>query len=219
MILRPAARGAGVHTPFTASPGPPDGRDPTSCRPTEGAREAGKGHANGLLLRFRVRIVKGDMRLLRVLIALLAVGGVVVSVLALRVHMMDPSAAPPCAVTENFDCGAVNHSRYAVFPPRGFDEDSNSKGHVPIAAVGIVGYVLIAVLAMAKLDFLAFEAAQIGCFFALMLTFLEKYVLEKWCIYCLWSQGIVAVIVVMSAMNWWMSRRRAVREGLHLRAI
>jgi vitamin-K-epoxide reductase (warfarin-sensitive) len=165
-----------------------------------------------------VRIVKGDMRLLRILIALLALGGVYDSVLALRVHMMDPSAAPPCAVTENFDCGAVNHSRFAVFPARGFDEDPNSKGHVPVATIGIVGYVLIAGLALCKLDFLTFEAAQIGLFCALLLTFLEKYVLEKWCIYCLWSQGIIAVIFAIACINLWLSRRGA-REGLHLRAV
>jgi vitamin-K-epoxide reductase (warfarin-sensitive) len=172
----------------------------------------------GLLLRFLMRIVKGDMRLLRLLIVLLAIGGVVDSVLALRIHMQDPNAAPPCAVTENFDCGAVNHSRYAVFPARGFDEDPNSKGHIPVAAIGIAGYLLIGVLALFKMDFLTFEAAQIGLFCALLLTFLEKYVLEKWCIYCIWSQGIVAAIFVLSAINLWLNRRKA-REGLHLRAI
>ena len=46
---------------------------------------------------------------LRVLVAILAVAGVVVSVLALRVHNMDPGLAPPCAVSEHWDCGAVNH--------------------------------------------------------------------------------------------------------------
>jgi vitamin-K-epoxide reductase (warfarin-sensitive) len=168
---------------------------------------------------FPVRIVKGDMRLLRWLIVLLALGGVYDSVLALRVHMQDPNAAPPCAVTETFDCGAVNHSRFAVFPARGFDEAPDSKGHIPVATIGIAGYVLIGVLALAKLDFLAFEAAQIGCGCALLLTFLEKYVLEKWCIYCLWSQGIIALIVVLSAISWWMSKRHTAREGLHLRSI
>ncbi len=164
-------------------------------------------------------IVKGDMRLLRILIALLALGGVYDSVLALRVHMMDPNAAPPCAVTETFDCGAVNHSRFAVFPARGFDEAADSKGHVPVATIGIAGYVIIGALALCKLDFLAFEAAQIGLFCALLLTFLEKYVLEKWCIYCLWSQGIIAVIFILAAINWWVSKGRTAREGLHLRSI
>lgn len=158
------------------------------------------------------------MRILRFLIALIALGGAVDSWLALRVHMMDPNAAPPCAVTEKWDCGAVNHSRFAVLPPRAFDEDPNSKGHFPVATAGIAAYVLIAILALAKLDFLAFEAAQLSCFGALVLTFLEKYVLEKWCIYCVWSQGIVAVLVLLTAINWWLAQRNRARAGLHIRA-
>jgi vitamin-K-epoxide reductase (warfarin-sensitive) len=159
------------------------------------------------------------MRALRLLIALLAVGGLVVSVLALRVHLQDPNAAPPCAVTEHWDCGAVNHSRFAVFPPRGFDEDPNSKGHLPVAVAGIGGYILIALLALFKRDFLTFEVAQIGCFCALVLTFLEKYVLEKWCIYCVWSQSIIAAILLLSAINFWLANRDKARAGLHIRAI
>jgi vitamin-K-epoxide reductase (warfarin-sensitive) len=163
------------------------------------------------------------MRLLRWLIVLLALGGVFDSVLALRVHYMDPNAAPPCAVTEQFDCGAVNHSRWAVFPPRSYDEDPNSRGHVPVAIAGIVGYLLIAVLALLGRDFLLFEASQIGLFCALLLTFLEKYVLEKWCIYCLWSQGIITVIFLLSCVSLWMAHRMrdrdVARAGLHIRAL
>ena len=159
------------------------------------------------------------MRLLRLLIALLAVGGGIVSVLALRVHLQDPNAAPPCAVSEHWDCGAVNHSRFAVFPPRGFEEDANSKGHLPVAIAGIAGYALIALLALLGRDFLTFEVAQVGLFFALMLTFLEKYILEKWCIYCVWSQCILAALFVVAAINLWVSHRARAREGLKLRAI
>lgn len=159
------------------------------------------------------------MRLLRVLIALLAVAGAVVSVLALRVHLQDPNAAPPCAVSEHWDCGAVNHSRFAVFPPRGFDEALDSRGHIPVAILGIGGYVLIALLALSGQHFWTFEVTQIGFFGALLLTFLEKYVLEKWCIYCVWSQILMATMLVLSAVNLYVQRRRTAREGLHLRAV
>jgi vitamin-K-epoxide reductase (warfarin-sensitive) len=159
------------------------------------------------------------MRFLRYLIALLALGGAAVSVLALRVHLQSPDVAPPCAVSEHWDCGAVNHSRFAVFPPRGFDEDLNSKGHVPVAIAGIAGYLLIAVLALFCRPFLTFEAVQIGLFFALMLTFLEKYILEKWCIYCVWSQCILLVLFVLATLNLWLTRRQRARDGLKLRAI
>ncbi|HMH12354.1 MAG TPA: vitamin K epoxide reductase family protein [Edaphobacter sp.] len=133
---------------------------------------------------------------MKYLVALLAVAGIVVSVMALRVHYMDPALAPPCAVTEKFDCGAVNHSRFAVFPARTFDEDPKGGHHIPVAALGIVGYALILVLALMERWWLVFEAAQIGFLFAAFLSYIEAFVLEKWCIYCLWSQGIVAVILL-----------------------
>ena len=161
--------------------------------------------------------VKSDMRLLRILIAALAVGGGFVSYLALKVHLQDPGAAPPCAVTEHFDCGAVNHSRWAVFPPRGFDEAPDSRGHVPVAALGIAAYAVIIVVALAGFDFLLFELCQTGFFLALGLTFIEKYILEKWCVYCLWSQAAMAALLVASAANLYLSRRRTRQDGLRLR--
>lgn len=145
---------------------------------------------------------------------LLALGGAFVSFLALRVHLQDPGAAPPCAVSEHWDCGAVNHSRFAVFPPRGFDEDPKSSGHLPVAVAGIVGYVLIAALAWFRRDFWTFQLSEVGLFLALGLTFIEKYLIEKWCIYCLWSQSIMAVLFLLSCGNLYFSRRIQAREHL-----
>jgi vitamin-K-epoxide reductase (warfarin-sensitive) len=54
------------------------------------------------------------------------------------------------------------------------------------------------------------QLAEIGFFFAATLTYLEAFVLEKWCIYCLWSQGIVATILLLSVglavWRWWQGR-------------
>jgi uncharacterized membrane protein len=154
---------------------------------------------------------------MKYLVALLAVAGIVVSVLALRVHYMDPALAPPCEVTEKFDCGTVNHSRFAVFPPRTFDEDPKGGHHIPVAALGVVGYAAILVLALLDRWWLVFEAAQIAFLFAAFLTYIEAYVLEKWCIYCLWSQGIVTAILVVSAallvMHWRKGHRLLISEG------
>jgi vitamin-K-epoxide reductase (warfarin-sensitive) len=148
---------------------------------------------------------------MKYVIALLAVAGIWVSVLALRVHNQAPGDAPPCAVTEKFDCGAVNHSRFAVFPPKTFDEDVNSgKIHVPIASMGIFWYTVIAIFAVAGRMRVVLQLSEIGFFFAAMLTYLEAFVLEKWCIYCLWSQGIVATILLLSVgtavVRWWQGR-------------
>src|SRR5271156_4055350 len=98
---------------------------------------------------------------MRFLIVLLALAGIIDSALALRIHYQDPSAAPPCAITEKFDCGAVNHSRFAVFPPTSFDEAPDSKKvHIPVAIFGIFGYAVIAGLALANRPWLTLQAAE-----------------------------------------------------------
>ncbi len=147
---------------------------------------------------------------LRVLIAALALAGLVVSVMALRVHNMDPAAAPPCAVSEHWDCGAVNHSRFAVFPPRSYDEDAGSKKlHIPVATVGIAGYSLMLVLALLGRLWIVLQLAEIGFAAACFLSYLEAFVLEKWCIYCVWSQGIVTVLLLTTVAALILRRREA----------
>ena len=154
---------------------------------------------------------------MRVLIGMLAVAGLTVSVLALKVHNMDPGAAPPCAVSEHWDCGAVNHSRFAVFPPKSFDEDPAShKVHVPVAAVGIAGYSLMLIAAAFGRFWIVLQLAEIGFGAACFLTYLEAYVLEKWCIYCVWSQGIVTALLLTTVVALLLNRRRA---GLRLRGV
>jgi uncharacterized membrane protein len=149
---------------------------------------------------------------MRFLIALLAIGGLVVSVLALKVHNMDPSQAPPCAVNEHWDCGAVNHSRFAVFPPRSFDEAPNAKGHLPVAIVGIAGYALIALLAVFGRLWIVLHLAEFGFMCACFLTYLEAFVMEKWCIYCVWSQGLMTAILVATAIAVFLKRRASRRS-------
>jgi len=152
---------------------------------------------------------------MRFLIALLAIAGIFDSALALRIHYQDPSVAPPCAVTERFDCGAVNHGRYAEFPPIGFDEVPHSgKTHIPVAIFGILGYGLIAILALSKQYWLTLQIAELGFACAAFLSYLEAYVIEKWCIYCLWSMILMTAILLFSiailVMNHLRSRKSAV---------
>jgi len=150
---------------------------------------------------------------MRFLIVLLAIAGIIDSALALRIHYQDPAAAAPCAVTEKFDCGAVNHSRFAVFPPTSFDEDPSSKKiHIPVATLGIVGYLLIGILALINRSWLTLQASEIGFAFAAFLSYMEAFIIEKWCIYCLWSQAIIAAILLCTIV--WLilnhHQRRAV---------
>ena len=133
---------------------------------------------------------------MRYLLALLAIAGVVVSVLALRVHYSTESA--PCSINEKWDCGIVNHSPYAEI--RG----------VPVAAIGIAGYLLIAALAILRRRGLLLVAVLIGMAFALYLTNIEAKVLGVWCVYCVISQGIIAALLLLS-IGWsvWHARRGA----------
>jgi uncharacterized membrane protein len=154
------------------------------------------------------------MECMKYLIALLAIAGIAVSSMALHVHMMDPNAAPPCAVSEHWDCGAVGHSRFSWFLPKTMDEIDGdaptSRLHVPVAALGIAAYAVIAVLALMGRTWLVFELAQVGFFFAAFLSYIEAFILEKWCIYCVWSQGIIAALFLLSALALlleWRKRR------------
>jgi uncharacterized membrane protein len=151
---------------------------------------------------------------MRYLIALLALAGLFDSALALRIHYQDPTAAPPCAVTEKFDCGAVNHSRFAVFPPTSFDEAPDSKKlHIPVAIFGILGYAIIAGFALwpGRLTgryFLLLQISEVGFAFAAFLTYMEDYILQKWCIYCVWSQGLIAAILLLSIISFFRNARQ-----------
>jgi vitamin-K-epoxide reductase (warfarin-sensitive) len=125
---------------------------------------------------------------MRYILAILAVAGMVVSYLALRVHYSTDSA--PCSINEKWDCGIVNHSPYAVIHG------------VPVAAIGIAGYFVIALLALARRRGLLVMATVIGMGFALYLSNIEARVLGVWCVYCVSSQGLIAVLMILS-MAWW----------------
>ena len=153
---------------------------------------------------------------MKYLITLLAVAGIVVSSMALHVHLMDSNAPPPCAVSEHWDCGTVGHSRFSWFLPKTSEEmdgDAPTSGlHVPVAALGIAAYAVIAILALMGRMWLVFELAQVGFLFAAFLSYIEAYILELWCIYCVWSQGIIAAILLASVVALlleWRKRRAA----------
>jgi len=130
----------------------------------------------------------------RYLIVLLAVAGIVVSVLALRLHYSTETA--PCSINEKWDCGIVNHSPYALILG------------VPVAAIGVAGYLLIGTLAMLRRRSLLLFCTLVGMAFALYLTNIEAKVLGVWCLYCVISQGIIAVLTLL-AIGWivWHARR------------
>jgi len=124
---------------------------------------------------------------MRYLIAVLALAGVVVSALALHVHY---STGPEiCSINERWDCGIVNHSPFAEIE------------HVPVAVMGIAGYLMMAGLAFWRQRYLLLLVAIAGMGFALRLTFIEELVLQVYCVYCVISQGLIALITLLG-LGW-----------------
>jgi vitamin-K-epoxide reductase (warfarin-sensitive) len=135
---------------------------------------------------------------MRPLLIVLALLGLFVSVLALRVHY--DTGTEPCSINDHWDCGIVNHSSYAMI--RG----------VPVAAIGIAGYLALGFLAFTRRRIALLIAALIGLGFALHLSLIEKDVLEVWCLYCVISQGIIAIITLLGA-GWLVADALAHSRG------
>jgi vitamin-K-epoxide reductase (warfarin-sensitive) len=131
---------------------------------------------------------------MRWIIAILALAGMVAAILALREHYR--TEASPCSINEKWDCGTVNKSRFAVI-----------KG-VPVADIGIAGYLLLAGLAIGKRWRLLAAAAVPALAFSLYLAHIEKDILEVWCIYCVISLGMITAITLLSLIALVMDWRR-----------
>ena len=136
---------------------------------------------------------------MRYLIVLLALAGIVVSGLALRVHYVFEDE--PCHLNDKWDCGVVNHSPYSEI------------GGVPVAGIGVAGYLLIGVLGFLRRRGMLLAAVAGGFAFALYLTHIEAHVLGVWCLYCVISQGIIALLLLLTIVWFlWRSKRRAPSE-------
>ena len=121
-----------------------------------------------------------------ILIAL-ATLGIVVSALALREHYRTEGDAP-CSINERWDCGIVNKSPYAVLQGTG----------IPVAVLGIAGYLLMGALAWRRSYRLLLAAGLAGLAFSLYLARIEAHVLGVWCIYCVISLGDISIITLMT---------------------
>jgi vitamin-K-epoxide reductase (warfarin-sensitive) len=132
------------------------------------------------------------MKSLTIAMVVLCLAGVVVSILALREHYNLETS--PCSINDRWDCGAVNHSMFAAIEG------------VPVAAIGILGYALLGILA-GRFPRLTVLGAVAGLGFALRLSYIEWRVLEVWCIYCVASQGIIAAIALLAVTDLFAVRR------------
>jgi uncharacterized membrane protein len=135
---------------------------------------------------------------MRYILAVLALIGVLVSAKTIQVHYS--TGVEPCDINAVWDCGVVNHSPFAEID------------HIPVGFIGIAGYLALAGLAFWRQRALVFLCALVGLGFALRLTTIEELVLQTWCLYCVISQVVIALIVLLS-LGWVGTEYLALKRG------
>jgi len=132
---------------------------------------------------------------MRYVLVLLTFLGFIASGLALREHYRTDSS--PCSINEHWDCGIVNHSPFAVL------------AGIPVAVIGMAGYVFLAVLAIKRAYGLFLAAALVGLSFSLYLAHVEAHILGVWCIYCVASLVVISLLTLLSLGTVVLSRTRS----------
>jgi uncharacterized membrane protein len=133
------------------------------------------------------------------------------------VHLHGRIAGNPkrglCTFTDTISCDAVLASPYAAIGP------------IPVALVGLLGFAVLAALAAWGLRLgqhgprwlpavLALTAG-FGLAFELVMTWIEVYVIEAVCPYCLTALGFITATFIASLVAWQAARRRATEEIRH----
>jgi len=140
---------------------------------------------------------------MKYVLLLLCALGIVVSSLALREHYRTEGFAP-CDINEKWDCGIVNQSPYAML------------GKVPVAVIGIAGYLLMGVLAFRRAYRLLLAPLIFGLGFSLYLAHIEKDILGVWCVYCVISLVTISLLTLLvfgTVLSQWLRRRPVAPEA------
>ena len=131
-------------------------------------------------------------------ITVLAVIGIVLSGLSVYNHYKT-EATQYCDFGETFNCDAVNKSAYSHIGP------------VPVAAIGVVGYVFLLMLSRVKrenklVSALLIFSALCATAFSGWLTYIEARVLLQYCIICLGSLACISLIALLSIVRFARTR-------------
>jgi len=124
-----------------------------------------------------------------VVITVIALIGIGLSAVSLVAHYKT-TPSDFCDLDETFNCDIVNRSIY-----------SKILG-VPVAAIGLVGYIVLLVLSRINrekkfVSAILILGSLIGLGFSLYLTYVEARILAVFCILCL---GSLACIVLITAL-------------------
>jgi len=128
---------------------------------------------------------------MRNILLVLALIGIAAASLALREHYR-PYGESVCDINAHWDCGIVNHSPYAVIP-------QGSPSGIPVAVVGIAGYLVLAVLALRRSYRIMLALALPALAFSSYLASLEASPnkLGVWCLYCAISLGTISLMTLV----------------------
>lgn len=130
---------------------------------------------------------------MRRVIMALAVVGVWLSVRALQVHYS--TGLTPCSINDVWDCGVVNRGPYSVIYG------------VPVALIGIVGYLFLFVMEAWKSWRVMAVASVAALAFSLYLTHIEASILQVWCEYCVGSLITISLITLLAIIQVVVRRR------------
>lgn len=129
----------------------------------------------------------------RMVIAILAMAGLFVA-LYLMAHNMALTGPIVCGIG---DCGTVQSSVYAKVGP------------IPVSAIGVAGYLALLCLAYLGvqpvhrespfISAVLFSGSLGGVTFSAYLTYLEAFVIEAWCQYCVIS-AIVMLLIFLATL-------------------
>jgi vitamin-K-epoxide reductase (warfarin-sensitive) len=121
---------------------------------------------------------------MRIVLLFLAVLGFVAAALALREHYRTDTS--PCSINERWDCGIVNKSPFAMVEG------------IPVAVIGMAGYVLLGALAVTRAYRLLLPASIIALSYSLYLAHIEKDILGVWCVYCVASLAVISLLTLLT---------------------
>ena len=133
-------------------------------------------------------------------VALLALVGLVDAGYLTTEHLAGRIGNVPCMVTT--DCGGVLTSSYATLP-----------GDIPLAALGALAY--FAAFSLATLAAFGHDSARrlllplVLTMFAasLWLLYVQAFVLEAFCSYCLLSAAVSTTMTILLLVRWRLNRK------------
>ena len=128
--------------------------------------------------------------------------GIVAASLALREHYRPYGEDAPCDINAHWDCGIVNRSPFAVIP-------QGSPNGIPVAAIGIAGYLVLGIFAWRRAYRIMLALAIPALAFSLYLASLEwsPNKLGVWCLYCAISLGVISLMTVLLIVTLLFRRR------------